>query len=224
MKGESLYQHQWFDGSQVDLPTGKVVCVGRNYAEHAQELNNPVPTEPLLFMKPASSIVSLEQPVVVKADFGSVHYETEIAVLIGKKLAGAPEGEVAAGISGVGIALDLTLRELQSTLKEKGHPWEKAKGFDGSCPLSAFVPAECIVDWQDVPVQLHINGKLRQSGNSSQMLNGILPLIAYISTFFTLEPGDVVITGTPAGVGQLEPGMQLKAALPGLLDVSTEIV
>ena len=219
-----MYQHQWLDGSQVDLPTGKVVCVGRNYAEHAKELNNPVPTEPLLFIKPTSSIVPLEHPITLKAGFGSVHYETEIAVLIGKTLTNASEDESAAGVVGVGVALDLTLRELQSKLKDKGHPWEKAKGFDGSCPLSAFVSAEEVVDWQNVPVQLHINGALRQDGNSSQMLNGILPLLAYISSFFTLEPGDVVITGTPAGVGQLEPGMQLKAAIPGLLEVVTEVM
>ena len=219
-----MYKHSWKDGKKIDLPVGKVVCVGRNYAEHAKELNNPMPTEPLLFMKPASSLVPLSEPITLKDGFGSVHYETEIAVLIGEKLTNVSESEAAASLAGVGVALDLTLRELQSKLKEKGHPWEKAKGFDGSCPLSAFVPAQNITDWQDIPVQLHINDELRQDGNSAQMLNGILSLLAYISTFFTLEPGDVVITGTPAGVGQLESGMMLKAALPGLLEESTTVV
>lgn len=219
-----MYKHRWKDGKEIDLPVGKVVCVGRNYAEHAKELNNPVPTAPLLFMKPASSLVPLSEPIVLKSDFGGVHYETEIAVLIGEKLTSASEVKAAASITGVGVALDLTLRELQSKLKEKGHPWEKAKGFDGSCPLSAFISAEGITDWESIPVQLHINDELRQNGNSAQMLNGILPLLAYISTFFTLEPGDVVITGTPAGVGQLESGMTLEAALPGLLEESTTVV
>ena len=219
-----MYKHNWKDGKQIDLPVGKVVCVGRNYAEHAKELNNPVPTEPLLFMKPASSLVPLSTPIVLKDGFGSVHYEAEIAVLIGEKLTSASESEAAGSIVGVGVALDLTLRELQSQLKEKGHPWEKAKGFDGSCPLSDFVPSEVISDWQDIPVQLHINDELKQDGSSAQMLNGILPLLAYISTFFTLEPGDVVITGTPAGVGQLESGMELKAAIPGLLEEYSTVV
>lgn len=219
-----MYKHSWKDGKKIDLPVGKVVCVGRNYAEHAKELNNPMPTEPLLFMKPASSLVPLSEPITLKDGFGSVHYETEIAVLIGEKLTNVSESEAAASLAGVGVALDLTLRELQSKLKEKGHPWEKAKGFDGSCPLSAFVPAQNITDWQDIPVQLHINDELRQDGNSAQMLNGILSLLAYISTFFTLEPGDVVITGTPAGVGQLESGMTLRAGLPGLLEESTTVV
>ncbi|WP_281646742.1 fumarylacetoacetate hydrolase family protein [Parendozoicomonas sp. Alg238-R29] len=218
-----MYKHFWLNGEAVELPVGKVVCVGRNYAEHAKELNNPIPVEPLLFMKPASSIVPLEQEIILKAGFGRVDYETEIAVLIGSKLRDVSEGEAKAGIAGVGVALDLTLRDLQSKLKEKGHPWEKAKGFDGSCPLSGFVPAERIEDWENIPVQLHIDGKLRQDGNSSQMLNGILPLICYISTYFTLEPGDVVITGTPAGVGSLESGMQLKAAIPDVLECTTSV-
>ncbi len=217
------YQHQWLNGSKVNLPVGKVVCVGRNYAEHAKELNNPVPTEPLLFMKPASSITSLSQPIVLKDGLGSVHYEAEIAVLIGERATAVSEQDAEKAIVGVGVALDLTLRELQSKLKEKGHPWEKAKGFDGSCPQSVFVPAEKVEDWQNLPLQLHINGELKQDGNSADMLNGILPLISYISQYFTLEPGDIVLTGTPAGVGELASGMSLVAALPGLLEQKTSV-
>ena len=133
------YKHQYIDGTEADLPVGKVVCVGRNYADHAAELNNPVPTTPMLFMKPAPALVPLDEPFEVPMDFGSVHFETEMAVLIGQRLKNANKHEIEDAIVGVGIALDLTLRDLQTKLKERGHPWEKAKAFDGSCPISAFV-------------------------------------------------------------------------------------
>ena len=216
-----MYKHRWSNGQSIELPVGKVVCVGRNYSAHARELNNPVPTEPLLFMKPASAISFLDQPITLRDDLGSIHYEAEIAILIGKTLTAVSEEEVVHGISGVGVALDLTLRDLQSKLKEKGHPWEKAKAFDGSCPLSDFVPASQIEDWDSIPIQFSIDGELRQDGNSGQMLNKIIPLISYISGYFTLQPGDVVLTGTPSGVGELKGGMSLRVALPNLLDQTT---
>ena len=216
-----MYKHVWFDGQDIHLPVGKVVCVGRNYAEHARELNNPVPDEPLLFIKPSTSVTPLAQPIILNKAIGDVHYEAEIAVLIGKTLTSVDEKEAEAGILGVGLALDLTLRELQSTLKEKGHPWEKAKAFDGSCPLSGFVPAGHFSDLQNIPMRLMIDGQVRQDGNSAQMLWEILPLLCYISRFFSLLPGDVVLTGTPSGVGKLSQGMELVAELPDLIAVKT---
>ncbi|MYM64135.1 fumarylacetoacetate hydrolase family protein [Pseudomaricurvus sp. HS19] len=203
---------------------GKVVCIGRNYADHARELNNPVPAEPLLFLKPATAMVSLRQPLRLPQGMGSVHVETEMALLIGRPLqSGDAEEALLAGIAGVGIGFDLTLRDLQNRLKEAGHPWEKAKAFDGACPLSEFVDCSGL-DWGNVELELQRNGQLQQRGNSSQMLTPVPALLRHIVEFFSLQPGDVVMTGTPAGVGPLASGDQLAARLADRLQVSTTVL
>lgn len=218
------YHHSFTNGTQSDLPMGKVVCVGRNYAEHARELNNPIPSEPLLFIKPATAVVPMAEPVRLPEGRGAVHYETEIALLIGKPLSGAVSAEQAReAIVGVGLALDLTLRELQDELKAKGHPWERAKAFDGACPLSRFVdPAG--LDLTELPLALTINGTLRQQGSSSQMITPITALLQHIAQVFTLLPGDVVITGTPAGVGVLSGDDVLELGIEGVLTETTRVV
>jgi 2-keto-4-pentenoate hydratase/2-oxohepta-3-ene-1,7-dioic acid hydratase in catechol pathway len=205
------YTAKFVDGSDFEAPITKVVCVGRNYAEHAKELNNPIPSEPILFIKPESSVVSLTQDFSIPET--DCHYEAEVAVLIGRELCHAGVEEVEKGIVGLGLALDLTRRDLQSKLKEKSHPWEIAKSFDGACPLSDFVPVEECGPLSDIEFTLHINDELRQHGRSSDMLNPIVPLIAHMSAFFTLRPGDVVLTGTPKGVGQLRKGDALSLEL-----------
>lgn len=211
------------DGMEWEIPLGKIVCVGRNYADHAKELNNPVPTEPLLFMKPATAATDMTQPLVLLPDHGEVHYETEMAVLIGQTLTKASVEQARSAIVGVGLALDLTLRDLQSKLKEKGHPWERAKGFDGSCPLSPFVSIDKVTDLQDVQIKLSINDEIRQDGNSGMMLYHVDDLLSHISQWCTLEVGDVVITGTPAGVGKLASRDRLDVALEGLIIVKTQV-
>lgn len=219
------YAHRYADDSACTLPVGKVVCVGRNYAEHAKELNNPVPAEPILFIKPRTAIVPMQAPVAVPRDQGACHFETEMAVLIGAPLKNATAAQVRAAIAGLGLGLDLTLREVQDGLKAKGLPWEKAKAFDGACPLSAFVKPEKVADLADVRVRLVVNGEPRQDGNTADMLTPVLPLIAYMSTYFTLEPGDVVMTGTPKGVGPLNAGDALRVVLgENLLIVETKAV
>ncbi|MBU2953919.1 fumarylacetoacetate hydrolase family protein [Marinobacter sp. F3R08] len=217
------YQHHWKDGTPVHLPLGKVVCIGRNYAEHARELNNPVPDEPLLFIKPSTSAVHITRPVKCPQNQRTVHFETELAVLIGRPLTNASASEAEAAILGYGLALDLTLRDLQSKLKEKGQPWERAKGFDGACPLSPFVPAETFTG-NRIHFTLDIDGQRQQTGDTGDMLNPIVPLIAHISSQFTLQPGDVVLTGTPKGVGPLNPGQTLSLELEDLLFVETKVV
>ena len=207
------YQHQFSDGASFDYPLGKVVCVGRNYAEHAKELNNPVPATPILFIKPATTVVPFSESVVLPKGKGDTHYEAELAVLIGKKLTDANADDVVGAIAGYGLGLDLTLRDLQSELKGKGHPWEIAKSFDGACPLSGFLRPEVIKEPSNIEYRLKIDGELRQHGRTNEMITAVTPLIAYISQHFTLMPGDVVLTGTPAGVGALKPGMTLDADL-----------
>ena len=144
-----------------------------------------------------------------------------MALLISQPLKHCREENVLKAIAGVGIALDLTLRDLQKQLKEAGQPWEKAKGWDGACPISPFVKTKEFADLQDVDIKLWQNGVLKQDGNTRQMLTPVVPLITYISQFFTLQPGDVVLTGTPEGVGPLQKGDALKLQLGGLLEIES---
>ena len=217
------YQHHWKDGTPVHLPLGKIVCIGRNYAEHARELNNPVPDEPLLFIKPATSAVHITRPLDFPRDRGEVHFETELAVLIGRPLTNASASEAEGAILGYGLALDLTLRDVQSRLKEKGHPWERAKAFDGACPLSPFISIDRLRR-DHLTFTLDINRERQQTGDTRDMLNPIVPLIAYMSSQFTLMPGDVVLTGTPKGVGPLSSGQILSLELEDALFVETTVL
>ena len=217
------YQHHWKDGTPVHLPLGKIVCIGRNYAEHARELNNPVPDEPLLFIKPSTAAVHITRPLDFPRDQGDVHFETELAVLIGRPLTNASATTAEAAILGYGLALDLTLRDVQSKLKEKGQPWERAKAFDGACPLSPFVGVDK-VRREHLTFTLDIDGQRQQTGDTREMLNPIVPLIAHISSQFTLLPGDVVLTGTPKGVGPLAPGQTLSLELDDVLFVETTVL
>ncbi len=202
-----MYHVVFTSGEVFQQPITKVVCVGRNYAEHAKELNNPVPDEPILFIKPESSVVDLHEVLdIPKSD---CHYETELAVLIGSELKNATTEAVSQSIAGLGLALDLTRRNVQSKLKEKSHPWEIAKSFDGACPLSQFIPLPNYNQVEQVVFSLHINEELKQLGDSNDMLNPVLPLISHMSHFFTLRAGDVVLTGTPKGVGVLNIDQQL---------------
>ncbi|KFE52321.1 fumarylacetoacetate hydrolase family protein [Pseudomonas syringae] len=210
------YQHKYVDGTSIHFPMGKAVCVGRNYAEHAKELNNAVPTEPLLFIKPGSAVVALEGGFTIPADRGAVHYEAEIVVLIGKPLSKSPSREeVLDAISGFAPGLDLTLRDLQTKLRDKGYPWEEAKSFDGAAVLAPFVSADTFADLTDIGIRLTINGEVRQDGNSRDMLNPIVPIIQHMAACFSLQAGDVIMTGTPAGVGPLLAGDELVIELVG---------
>jgi 2-keto-4-pentenoate hydratase/2-oxohepta-3-ene-1,7-dioic acid hydratase in catechol pathway len=218
------YQHRWTNGEVISLVPSKIVCVGRNYAEHARELNNPVLDEPMLFMKPTTSLRDVSNPITVDWNRGLVHHELEISILIGDHLTQCTKDQAVSAVSGIGIALDLTLRNLQNDLKQKGHPWEKAKSFDGSCPLSKFEPVDSFEALDRIELQLSVNGEIRQKGSSGQMLTDIGSLLAYASQWFTLLPGDVVLTGTPAGVGPLTPGDQLQIDLIGHFTIHTMVV
>lgn len=210
------YQHMWSDGRPVDLPAGKVVCVGRNYAAHARELGNAVPETPILFLKPATALVPLGPDFAIPAGRGECHHETEITLLIGSTLSGEVSEEAArAAIAGVGIGFDLTLRDVQNTLKQKGLPWEVAKAFDGAAPMGPFLPPGGFADLAAISVGLIVNGERRQSGNSADMITGIVPLLRFIATIFTLQPGDIVMTGTPEGVAALQSGDRLMPILSG---------
>ena len=217
------YQHV-IDGKKSALTVGKVVCVGRNYAAHARELNNPLPDQPVLFIKPSTAVVSMQRPIAVPPHMGDCHFETELAVLIGQPLSrGCSESQAKQALAGVGLALDLTLRDLQQQLKESGLPWEKAKAFDGACPLSEFVAIERVDNLQDLEIRFSQNGELRQQGHTGQMLMPVLSLVVYAAQFFSLQSGDVLLTGTPSGVGPLRSGDQLELSLSKLLRATTTV-
>lgn len=219
----NIYNPVFVSSKPADYSLGKIVCVGRNYAEHAKELNNPIPDQPLLFIKPATAAVDMRDPISLPADVGDCHHELEVSILIGKQLTNATADSVSEAIAGIGLGLDLTLRDLQSSLKKKGHPWERAKAFDGSCPLSPFTAVDNM-DLKNLESRLFKNGTLQQSGNTSEMLFSVTDLLVNISESFSLMPGDVVMTGTPAGVGPLESGDLLRAELDDFLSIETSVL
>ncbi len=208
-----MYQHRDWKGALLDFPANKVVCVGSNYAKHIKEMGSAVPEEPVVFIKPETALCDITQSIVIPKDFGEVHHEIEMAILIGMPLKNAGEDRVSRSIVGYAVALDLTLRDLQAKFKQAGQPWEKSKAFDGSCPISGFIPVSNPNDLQNIELSLEINGEVRQSGSTRDMITPILPLISYMSRFFTLRAGDVILTGTPEGVGPLASGDMLKLSI-----------
>lgn len=217
------YQHKQESGEAIPLPVNKVVCIGRNYLDHIQEMNSVVSEQPLLFMKPKASMCHMSSPIVIPSDKGSCHNELEVAVLLKNTLKNASESDVASAIWGIGLGLDLTLRDIQATLKKQGQPWERAKAFDNSAPLSPFVPIEQFDGLDDLRFTLEINGEVRQQGHTALMLHKVIPLIAHMSSVFTLDAGDVILTGTPKGVGPLYEGDTVTASLSAYFSVQTKV-
>jgi 2-keto-4-pentenoate hydratase/2-oxohepta-3-ene-1,7-dioic acid hydratase in catechol pathway len=193
------------------LTPSKIVCIGRNYAAHAKELGNAVPDRPLLFLKPPSAVIGDGAAIVLPPESSRVEHEAEIAVQLGRRLRRATEDEARASISGVLCANDVTARDLQ---KSDGQ-WTRAKGFDTFCPLGAPVPAAGL-DLGQLEIVCRVNGAERQRGRSADMAFPIATLLAYISGIMTLEPGDVVLTGTPEGVGPLVDGDLVEVEIGGV--------
>ncbi len=190
----------------MSVRPSKIVCVGRNYAEHAKELGNEVPQSPVLFIKPPSSLSTLDAGISWNKVLGECHHECELSLRIGKPLKNATPEQARAAIDGLTLGLDLTLRDLQNTLKNKGQPWERAKAFDGACLLGEWLAPEMLADYTNTTFRLMVNGEQRQSGHTADMLFDVVSLLVDISHSFSLEVGDVVMTGTPAGVGPLASG------------------
>jgi len=210
-------------GQESSVTVGKIVCIGRNFAEHARELGNAVPDSPILFMKPASCIVPDGGTVVIPDYTNECHHEVELAVLIGTRGAKIPAEQALEHVAGYAVAIDLTLRDVQNTLKEKGHPWEMAKAFATSCPLSDFVTAEAVPDIGNLSLKLAVNGELRQNGTSADMMRSVAEVIAVMSDYFPLEAGDILLTGTPAGVSQVVSGDRMEATIPGVGTLSVTV-
>jgi 2-keto-4-pentenoate hydratase/2-oxohepta-3-ene-1,7-dioic acid hydratase in catechol pathway len=203
-----------------DLPRpSKIVCVGRNYVEHAKELGNEVPERPLLFFKPPSALIGAGEPIRLPRASQRVEHEAEIAVVIGRRARAVREAEALEYVAGYAPLNDVTARDLQ---KADGQ-WARAKGFDSFCPLGSVVPAGGI-DPRELRVIGRVNGEVRQDGRAREMAFSIPALIAYISEIMTLEPGDVIATGTPAGVGPLRPGDVVEVEVEGVGSISNPVV
>lgn len=196
-------------GTDKKYLVGKIICLGRNYLDHIRELGNKVPDRAVIFCKPASSMISNGGQIELPSYTDDCHHELELAVLIGTAGKNIAVEKALAHVAGYGVALDLTLRDLQSELKDKGMPWEIAKGFDTSCPLSDFVAADQVDNPNAIRLTLKVNGELRQEGTTAQMMRSVEEIIAEFSQFYTLEPGDIILTGTPAGVGRIQSGDEL---------------
>lgn len=194
----------------------KILCIGRNYAGHAAELSNPLPSAPIVFLKPPSALIGSGDEILLPGRSSEVHHEVELVVRLGRKGKSIPAREAMFYVDGYAVGLDLTARDLQSDAKKKGYPWSVSKGFDTFAPLGSFCRASDIADPHDLEISLEINGQIRQSGNTSDMIFSISTLIEYLSGIFTLMPGDLIYTGTPEGVGIVLPGDELNARISGL--------
>ena len=193
----------------------KIICIGRNYADHISELNNERPSEPVIFMKPDSAILLKQFPFVIPEFTNDVHHEVEVIVKINKVGKYIDKKFAHKYYDEIGLGIDFTARDLQSTLKEKGLPWEKAKAFDGSAIIGDFLPKNSFTSLENINFELKSNGKIVQQGNTSLMLWKIDELISYVSQYFTLKTGDILFTGTPKGVAPIKEGDVLEGFLEG---------
>lgn len=202
----------------------KIICIGRNYAKHAAELNNPIPDDPLIFTKPPSALTFPGQDFVYPAISKDVHYECELVLRIGKKGSRIAQADALSHVDAVALGIDFTARDVQSRAKEKRHPWALAKGFDGSAPISDFRPISQFPDLTDLHYTCELNGEPRQHGHTALMLFPCDYIIHYVSQYFTLEPGDLIFTGTPEGVGAVQVGDRLTGSLAGEAMLDFQVV
>jgi 2-keto-4-pentenoate hydratase/2-oxohepta-3-ene-1,7-dioic acid hydratase in catechol pathway len=229
ISGDPLFQAVQLTGERLPLddavrllapviPRSKVVAVGRNYADHAAELGNEVPKEPLLFFKPNTSVIGPGDPIVLPRQSTNVHYEGELAIVIGRLCKDVPAERVSEVVLGYTVANDVTARDLQ---KSDGQ-WARAKGFDTFCPLGPYLVTG--VDVADLRLTTRLNGKTVQDGRTSQLVHDITSIVTYVTAAFTLLPGDVILTGTPAGVGPMVAGDRVEVEIEGMGVLSNPVV
>ena len=209
--------------SSKKFTIGKIVCVGRNYAEHAKELGNEVPKKPVIFLKPASAVIYSGDKIIKPAFGNDLHHEVELVLLIGKRAKDVNEKEAEEVITGYGLGLDMTLRDVQNQLKGKGDPWTISKCFDTSAVLSDFVLKESYKLTLNEEITLSVNGTIRQKELLNKMIFNPAQIVEYISSLMTLEEGDLIFTGTPRGVSKVVPGDILDAELTGIGNLNSFI-
>jgi len=206
-----------------EIAIGKIVCVGRNYAEHAKELGNEVPEKPVVFLKPDSAVIHSGDEIKYPPFSEEMHHEVELVLLLGNKIKDASLEDAEKAITGYGVGLDMTLRDVQSILKSKGHPWTIAKCFDTSAVLSEFV----LKDYQkltlDEEIFLTVNDEERQRDKLNKMIFKPAELVQYLSSLMTLDGGDLIFTGTPKGVGKVNKGDVIKAGIVGIAELTAKV-
>ncbi len=191
----------------------KIICIGRNYAQHAKELGNAIPEKPVIFLKPETSVLKNNAPLFYPDFTHDLHYETELVFKIAKAGKHINRKFAHKYYEEIGIGIDFTARDIQNECKQKSLPWEIAKAFDGSAPVGTFIPKNSITNLKNIAFHLTKNGLIVQKGNSANMIFFIDEIIEYASSFFTLKPGDLIFTGTPEGVGSIQKGDKLEASI-----------
>lgn len=202
--------------SKNEIPVGKIVCVGRNYAEHAKELGNEIPDKPVIFLKPTTALIHSGEKIIHPTFSKDMHHEVELVLLIGMTVKKVNKTQAEDAIAGYGVGLDMTLRDVQNELRKKGNPWTIAKCFDTSAVVSDFIYKSEYKLTLDEEISLSVNGQIRQKEKLNTMLFRPAEIIEYISSLMTLEGGDLVFTGTPAGVGKVERGDKIIGEISGV--------
>ncbi|AJC71602.1 acylpyruvase [Thermococcus guaymasensis DSM 11113] len=207
-----------------ELRPSKIVALAKNYAEHAKEMESDVPERPVFFLKPPSALIGPGEPIILPRMSRRVDHEVELAVIIGKRARRVPAEKAMDYVMGYTILLDITARDLQAEAKKKGLPWTVAKGFDTFAPVGPRIVDRRELKIDDLEIGLKVNGEVRQLGRTSEMVFKVPELIEYISSTMTLEPGDIIATGTPAGVGPLRHGDKIEAWIEGIGKVEFDVL
>ncbi len=203
---------------------GKIICLGRNYVEHIIELGNTQSENPVIFLRPPSNVVYSGDKIVYPGYSNDMHHETELLLLIGKTIKNAGYKEAEEAIIGYGVGLDMTLRDIQNHVKSKGHPWEISKCFDTSAVVSEFIAKEDYTVTLEEKIILTVNGEIRQNDPLNKMILKPVEAVMFISKYMTIEEGDIVFTGTPAGVSKVEKGDKLKAEITNIGSLEVEVI
>ncbi|MCK5031234.1 MAG: fumarylacetoacetate hydrolase family protein [Thermoplasmatales archaeon] len=201
------------DDNRKNVPIGKLICLARTYKKHAEEMHTDVTDDPLLFLKPASSVIFNGESIIIPSMSQCLHHEVELGIVIGKKCKNVLQQDALDYVLGYLIALDITARDIQTAAKKNGWPWSIAKGFDTFAPISEVVLKEDLPNPNNIDISLKINGEIRQSSNTNHMVYSVERIIEFISEIMTLEKGDLIMTGTPEGVGEIATDDILEAEL-----------
>ncbi|HHS12720.1 MAG TPA: FAA hydrolase family protein [bacterium] len=230
---DSWVQSKWTslvlpDSTRIDIPVSrpsKIICIGRNYQEHAREMDHPIPDEVLYFGKAPSSLLAHESDIRIPRDVGRVDHEAELAVIIGRETSRVPESSAISHVAGYSILNDVTARTLQKTDIEQGKPWFRSKSLDTFCPMGPYlVPADRIDENPQLDIECRVNGEIRQKANTREMIFSVPVLIAQISRHITLLPGDIIATGTPKGVSPIQAGDIVEITIEGLGTLKNRVI
>jgi 2-keto-4-pentenoate hydratase/2-oxohepta-3-ene-1,7-dioic acid hydratase in catechol pathway len=212
-----------FQDSSSRVRIGKIICLARTYKEHAREMNTVVTEDPLLFLKPTSSVIFDHETIIIPKQSQCLHHEVELGIILGKKGKHISEKNARQYILGYLVALDITARDIQAVAKKNGWPWAIAKGFDTFAPISDALTKEKVPHPQNLNLTLRINGVVKQCGNTDQMMYSVERIISFISEIMTLERGDLILTGTPEGVGEIKEGDVLEAQLDSVCSLTVDV-